>query len=83
MPISAHLQRKLQDVLGTDAGEDLVTLLETVEATRGDIGELRHEMQVGFARIETTFERALREQTRFFFVAWALILAAIIGLSAR
>ena len=54
-------------------------------------------MQLGFARIDarfeqqntafaqqnTSFERALREQTRFFFVAWAVILAAIIGIYAR
>jgi hypothetical protein len=47
-------------------------------------------MQLGFARIDarfeqqnTTFERVLREQTRFFFVAWAVILAAIIGIYAR
>jgi hypothetical protein len=28
-------------------------------------------------------ERGLREQTRFFFLAWAVLLAAIIGIYAR
>jgi hypothetical protein len=54
-----------------------------MDANRGDIGELRHEMQLGFARIEASLERALREQTRFFFLAWSVILATIIGLYVR
>jgi len=31
----------------------------------------------------TSIERALKEQTRFYFLAWAVQLAAIIGLYAR
>jgi hypothetical protein len=50
---------------------------------RGDIRELRHEMQLGFARMETLVEKALREQTRFFFLAWAVLVTAIVGLYAR
>jgi hypothetical protein len=34
-------------------------------------------------RMEKVIERGLREQTRFFFLAWSVILAAIIGLYAR
>jgi hypothetical protein len=90
MSLSPRLQRKLQETLGVEAAHDLVSLLEVMDANRGDVGELRHEMQLGFARIDarfeqqnTTFERVLREQTRFFFVAWAVILAAIIGIYAR
>lgn len=90
MPVSPLLQRKLQEALGADAADDLVSLLEVMDANRGDIaelrhemGELRHEMQLGFARLEATFEKALREQTRFFFLAWAVLLAAFIGLYAR
>ena len=37
-------------------------------------------MQVNFERI---LERGLREQTRFFFLAWSVLLAAMIGLYAR
>jgi len=83
MSVPPQLQRKLKDVLGLDAAEDLVSILENLDASRGDVRELRHEMQLGFARIEATFEKTLREQTRFFFVAWAVILAAIIGIYAR
>ncbi len=83
MPVPPQLQRKLQDVLGVDAAEDLVTMLESLDANRGDVRELRHEMQLGFSRMESAFEKALRERTRFFFVAWAVILAAIIGIYAR
>jgi hypothetical protein len=86
--------------------------METMDANRGDIGELRHEMQLGFARIDAAFqqvdarfqqmdakwvglfesgqskmqvllEKGLREQTRFFFLAWSVLLAAIVGLYAR
>ena len=54
-----------------------------MDANRGDVRELRHEMQLGFARVEAAFEKALREQTRFFFLAWSVILATIIGLYVR
>ena len=72
-----------------------------MDTHRGDIGELRHEMQLGFAKIDEKFartdgridtlqasmermmEKGLREQTRFFFLAWSVLLAAIIGLYAR
>jgi hypothetical protein len=59
------------------------TVLENFDANRGDVRELRHDMQLGFKSMEAAFEKALRDQTRFFFVAWAVILAAIIGISAR
>jgi hypothetical protein len=101
MAISPHLQRKLQESLGADAAEDLVSILQAMDANRGDISELRHEMQLGFARIDERFarvddrfgtmearitavmEKALREQMRFFFLAWSVLQASIIGLYAR
>lgn len=101
MPVSQHLQHKLLEILGAHAAEDLVSMLDAMDASRGDVGELRHEMQLGFARIdarfagidarfeamqasfERTLEKGLREQTRFFFLAWAVILAGIIGIYAR
>ena len=138
MPISPHLLRKLQEALGAEAADDLVRLMDGMDANRGDIRELRHEMQLGFARIEARFdhleemwaerfensearwtersassdtkwtarfesleiawaerfdkgqarmeamfEKGLREQTRFFFLAWGVLLAAIIGIYAR
>ena len=112
MPIPQHLQRKLRDVLGVEAAEEVATRLEAMEVNRGDIGELRHEMELGFARIDARFERldqkfdqkfetlqaqfvgleakmvgvlekGLKEQTRFFFLAWSVLLAVIVGLYAR
>jgi len=94
MPISSHLLRKLQDALGAEAAEDLATLLESMDGIRGDIAELRHEMRLRddvwtnrLAAFEEKMgrimERGLREQTRFFFLAWSVLLAALVGLYAR
>lgn len=94
MPVSPHLLRKLQETLGVEAADDLVSWMEEMDANRGDIGELRHEVQLGFARVdagvekleakmEALFEKGLREQTRFFFLAWSVLLASIVGLYAR
>ena len=101
MAISHHLRRKLQEALGVEAAADLVSQIEDMTTLRGDLGELRHEMQLGFGRIDArfaalddkfaamegklqaVFEKGLREQTRFFFLAWSVLLAAIIGLYAR
>lgn len=101
MGIPLHVRRKLQDALGADAAGDLVAELEGMDTLRSEAVELRHEMRLGFAKIDGRFaamderfntleerfagaiEKGLREQTRFFFVAWAVILAGIIGLYAR
>jgi hypothetical protein len=130
MPVPSHLHRKLQETLGADAAVDFANMIEGMDANRGDVGELRHEMQLGFARIDARFlqvdarfeqlearfeqmdarfeqrfkqldtrwvglfetgqarmesllEKGLREQTRFFFVAWSVLLAAIVGMYAR
>jgi hypothetical protein len=34
-------------------------------------------------RFEKLLEKGLREQTRFFFLAWSVLLTAMIGLYAR
>jgi hypothetical protein len=105
MPVPSHLHRKLQETLGADAADEFASMIEGMDAMRGDIGELRHEMQLGFARIDARFvqmdarwvglfetgqarmeslmEKGLREQTRFFFVAWSVLLAAIVGMYTR
>jgi hypothetical protein len=85
---------------GTAAG-DLSAWMQSMDAHVTEIGELRREMRLGFAkqderfarvdgridtaqeRMEKVIEHGLREQTRFFFLAWSVILAAIIGLYAR
>ena len=40
-------------------------------------------METMQANMERLIERGLREQTRFFFLAWSVLLAAIVGLYAR
>ena len=68
-----------------------------VSDLRADVRELQvgfGRMEVGFARmegrldtmqerLEKLLEKGLREQTRFFFLAWSVLLAAIVGLYAR
>jgi hypothetical protein len=112
MANTPSLQRKLQQTLGAEAAGDLGAWMQSMDAHRTDIAELRHEMRLGFARIDERFarvegrmdsmeakfdgrldairerfegmlEKGLREQTRFFFLAWSVILAGIIGLYAR
>jgi hypothetical protein len=94
MPTSSHLHSKLQQTLGSNAADELVTMLDDFEAMRGDMAEMRHEMTLFRAdmgaefkslrfEMSATIEKGLREQTRFFFLAWSVILATIIGLYAR
>jgi hypothetical protein len=94
MAASPHLSRKIQDTLGNEAGGELIGILDRaandISELRGDVAELGHRMDVGFARIDARFEtvgkvmeQELRKQTQFFFLAWAVILAAIVGLYVR
>ena len=126
MAISSQLDRKLKETLGADAAGDLLSVLKELQSSRNDIGELRQELRLGFARIDARFEqidarfqqidarfqqidarfqqidarfqqseglilgkaealieKGLKEQTRFFFFAWSVQLAAIVGLYAR
>jgi hypothetical protein len=98
MTVPAYLQRRLQEKLGADAAKDLVKLLDrmdplasAIEELRRDIRDMRRDMDARLkeleltlvGRFDTALERALRDQTRFFFLAWAVILATIIGLYAR
>ena len=87
MPISPTLLHKLQETLGREAAEDLVTWME-----QADIGELRHEMQLGFARmdarftqteskLEALFERRVSDLMKWSFVFWCGAVAAIAALA--
>ena len=49
----------------------------------GRMEAMSARMEAMRAGMERTMEKALREQTRFFFLAWAVLLAAFIGLYAR
>ena len=94
MAASPHLSRRIQDALGSEAGGELIGILDRaandISGLRGDLGELRHQVDVGFTRVDARFEamarqleHELRKQTQFFFLAWAVILAAIVGLYTR
>ena len=94
MAASPHLSRKISDALGADAGGELIGIVDRagndISELRGDVAELRNQMEVGFSRVDTRFEAmgklvetGLRKQTQFFFLAWAVILAAITGLYAH
>ena len=83
MPISAHLLRKLQDTLGMDAAADLTTIVETVEATRADLAELRHEFDLLKARVDelptkADLKDAFWVQTRWMLGGLVVVLLAIL-----
>ena len=48
-----------------------------------DLAKLDAKIDVVEGRLNLTIEKGLRDQTRFFFLAWATLLAAIIGLWFR
>ena len=70
---SPHLDRKLKEALGDDAGAELGAVTDRIDPIRADIAELRHHLEI-------TIEKGLRDQTRFFFAWWAVQMAAILGL---
>ena len=51
--------------------------------SRLDLADFRGEMRATLATLDSKLEKGLREQTRFFFGAWGVLLAAIIALSFR
>ena len=77
---SPHLQRKLKETLGSDAGQELADVTDGIAAVRNEVAELRQEMREGFVQTRLEWQKAINDQTRFFFVAWAVNLAAIVGL---
>lgn len=87
MSTSPHLSQKLRDALGNEAGSELGGILDRaasdISELRGDVAEFRHHVDTRFEAMGKLIEQELRKQTQFFFLAWAVILAAIVGLSAR
>lgn len=88
MAISQHVRRKLQEVLGAEATEALVSWMEDADTHRGDVAELRHEMQVSFARLEhrfasmeTLIEKRFAELMKWSFVFWVGAVGAIAALA--
>lgn len=85
MPVPSNVARKLREVLGPEAGEDLVTWMDETSAVRADLAELRHEMQVSFARMEANLtaqiERSKADLMKWSFVFWCGAVAAIAALA--
>lgn len=74
MAIPEFVTHKLRQAFGAETTEFIVAWMDGVESNRADLAELRHEMQVGFARleakIETTMERRTSELMKWSFVFW-------------
>jgi len=87
MSASPHLSQRLRAALGDEAGSELVGIVDRaasdISALRGDVAEFRHHVDTRFEAMGKLIEQELRKQTQFFFLAWAVILAAIVSLSAR
>lgn len=92
MPVPPRLTRKLQETLGAEAAEDLVTWSDQIDANRGDIAELRHEMQIGITRIEaradqraaaleTLVEKRTADLMKWSFLFWVGAVGAIAALA--
>ncbi len=90
VPITPRLSQKLQQTLGGQEGAEFVNWMHQVDARergvathgdldqlRADIAELRQEMQVGFARLETRFERRFGDLIKWSFVFWVGAVGAI------
>ena len=86
------MSRKLQETLGVEAGEELVTWMSNVDDLRADVAELRHAMDVRFSglesrmdrlegRIEALIERRTADLLKWSFVFWVGAVGAIAALA--
>lgn len=59
MATSPYLSLKLRDLLGPEAGDELIGLVDRaandISDLRGDVAELRHRMELGFAQVDARF----------------------------
>jgi hypothetical protein len=89
MPIPSHLSRRLRETLGAEAGEELVTWIDNVDAMRGDVAELRHQMDLMEARLSALIERRFADAVKlsciFAFGSWiaAAITAGVLVAALR
>jgi hypothetical protein len=99
VPVTAKLSRKFYEKLGDDVANELVEWFNLVDATyRSDLRELNElnfsrfdakveqrfaEFEAKLAHLEARLEKRLGDQTRFFFLAWATLLASNIALWFR
>lgn len=84
MPIRPELARKLLEALGPEAADQMVEWMREVDragsrdvALRGDVAELRHEMQIGFAAMREEVARRASDLIKWSFVFWVGAVGAI------
>lgn len=81
MPPPSHLTRRLREVLGPDAGDDLVNWIDETSAMRGDIAEMRHELVRMEANLTAQIERSRSDLMKWSFAFWVGAVAAIAALA--
>jgi hypothetical protein len=95
MTTSPFLTSRLKETLGNEAGEELVRIVDRasndISDLRGDVAELRHQMELGFARVDARFagvdsrfaqvEKQIERQTNrlilWSFAFWATTMAGL------
>ena len=81
MEIPEYVNQKFRQTFGAETTEFIVTWMDEIQRHRGDItelrrdvqadiAELRHEMQIGFARLETMIERSKSDLMKWSFAFW-------------
>ena len=92
MPVTAKLSKLFYERLGEPIANELVDWFNAVDAThRSDLREVNAlnfaqfdaKLEQRFAEAEARLERRMSEHVRFFFLAWAVLLVAVIGLWFR
>jgi hypothetical protein len=99
VPVTARLSKLFYERLGEQIANELVDWFNLVDATyKSDLRELNDanfaklelriaaveaKVEVSIAGLKEWMERRLAEQTRFFFLAWAILLASNIALWFR
>jgi hypothetical protein len=96
MPVTAKLSKQFYDRLGEAVTNELVDWFNQVDAAYKS--DLREMNELNFARFDAkqeqrlaelrgdllvALEKGLKEQTRFYFLAWAVLLASNIALWFR
>ena len=89
MLVTAKLSRQFYERLGEQVANELVDWFNSVDSTyRTEVRELIElncarfdaKFEQRFAEQDAKIERRFTEMTRFFFLAWAVLLVAVIGL---
>jgi BMFP domain-containing protein YqiC len=92
VPVTAKLSREFYEKFGDKIADELVNWFNQVdESYRAEFKDLFEvhfsrfdaKLEQRWAQLEAKLERRLGEQTRWLFGAWAVVLAAVIGLWFR